>query len=328
MEPVTLPERPVRSLHSLHQTQIGNGRARRSDPTRGRAIRNTVLSSFFLGWAPILGKLAYAQGVAPFSLAALRTVVAVLLLWGWYLLMHRDWLVRLRWGELAGCIAVGAVNGIGSLLYYTGLSRLDASLASFLNTLYILWVVLFLAASGQPVGRLTLLRIALAIGGVYLLTGGTRGEPNWLGAMLMVASAATFGWHLVMGQWLLADVPSQAATPYILTAMAITVGLAQALEGQPVEAISPDGWRAIIALGATTAISRLLMFTGLRRLGGIETALISLLELVVSLGLAFLILGERMTPLQWVGGSILVFSILLGVRESSPETSAHWKSGE
>ncbi len=288
-----------------------------SDPARRRGIRNTALSSFFLGWAPILGKLAYAQGVTPFSLAAFRTLVAVLLLWGWYLLFRREWLTRLRWGELIGCIAVGVINGIGSLLYYSGLSRLDASLASFLNTLYLLWVVLFLAASGQPVGRITLLRIALAIGGVYLLTGGSKGEPNWLGAMLMVASAATFGWHLVMGQWLLADVPSQAATPYILTAMAATVGLARVLQGRPVEPIPAGGWGAIIALGATTAISRLLMFAGLRRLGGIETALINLLELLVSLGLALLLLGERMTPLQWGGGIILVGGILLGALERS-----------
>ena len=151
--------------------------------------------------------------------------------------------------------------------------------------------------------------------GVSQSRRNSKGEPNWLGAMLMVASAATFGWHLVMGQWLLADVPSQAATPYILTAMAATVGLARALQGRPVEPIPPGGWGAIVALGATTAISRLLMFAGLRRLGGIETALVSLLELVVSLGLAFLLLGERMTLLQWGGGVVLVGSILLGARE-------------
>lgn len=287
----------------------------RSDPGRWRGVRNTALSSFFLGWAPILGKMAYGLGITPFSLAAFRTLVAVLLLWAWYLLVRRQWLTWLGWKELVGCVAIGAVNGIGSLLYYSGLSRLDASLASFLNTLYILWVVLFLAASGQPVGRLTLIRMALAIGGVYLLTGGGKGEPNWLGAMLMVASAATFGWHLVMGQWLLADVPSQAATPYILTAMAATVGLARFLQGRPVEVIPAAGWGVIFALGATTAISRLLMFAGLRRLGGIETALISLLELLVSLGLAFLLLGERMSFFQWVGGGVLVSGVLLGAWE-------------
>ncbi|RME39715.1 MAG: hypothetical protein D6793_00705, partial [Thermoflexia bacterium] len=102
--------------------------------TRRRAIRNTVLSTFFLGWAPILGKFAYVHGVTPFTLASLRTLLAVLLLWLWYLLFWRDRLRRITWQELLGCLAVGAVNGVGSLLYYSGLSRLDASRASFLNT--------------------------------------------------------------------------------------------------------------------------------------------------------------------------------------------------
>ena len=284
------------------------------NPERTRGVRNTVLASFFLGWAPILGKLAYAQGVAPFTLATVRTLVAVMLLWVGYVLFWRDRL-RITWRELVGCIAVGAVNGIGSLLYYAGLSRLDASLASFLNTLYLLWVVLFLTASGQPVRLLTLLRMALAIGGVYLLTGAGVGKPDWLGAMLMVASAATYGWHLVLGQWVLADVPSRTATPYILTAMATTVGMARVIQGGALEAIPPAGWEVIVALGVTTVLSRVLMFAGLQRLGGIEAALVSLLELLISLGLAFLLLGERLTPLQWVGGGGLVVSILLGERE-------------
>jgi len=179
---------------------------------RTRGIRNTVLASFFLGWAPILGKMAYANGVEPFTLASVRTLVAAVLLWAGYLAAGRPWL-RITWRGLLGCIAVGVVNGVGSLLYYSGLSRLDASLASFLNTLYLLWVVLFLTASGQPVHWLTLVRMGLAMGGIYLLTGLGQEGGDWLGAMLMVASAAVYGWYMVLGQWVLADINSRTATP-------------------------------------------------------------------------------------------------------------------
>jgi len=289
-------------------------KSRWTDPEWARGVRNTALASFFLGWAPILGKLAYSHGVAPFTLAAMRTLVAATLLWAGYAILRRSWL-RISWKALMGCVAVGVVNGLGSLLYYTGLSRVNASMASFLNTLYPLWVVLFLTASGQPVRWLTLSRMGLAMAGVYLLTGTGTGEPDWLGAMLMVASAATYGWHLVLGQWVLADIPSRSATPYILMAMAVTVGLARLLQGDTVEAITAPGARTIAALGITTVLSRILMFAGLRRLGGIETALVGLLELLVSLVLALLLLGERLTPLQWAGGAVLVASILLGEQE-------------
>jgi len=281
------------------------------------------MASFFLGWAPILGKLAYRGGVAPFTLAAFRTLVAALLIWLAFLfLWHRE--VAISWRGLIGCISVGAVNGFGSLLYYTSLLRLDASRAALLNTLYPLWVVLFLFAAGQPLTRLTMARLALSMLGTYLLTRAGPGELDWLGVTLMVASAATYGWHLVLGQWVLADVPSRTATLYILTTMAGVVCLARVLQAplqqmavEPItESITTLGWSAILALGLTTALSRLAMFSALQRVGGVETSLGGLLELLVSLVLAFLLLGERLVPVQWIGGMLLVVSMILMARDS------------
>lgn len=294
-----------------------------------QGIVSTFMASFFLGWAPILGKLAYRRGVTPFTLAAFRTLVAVLLIWLAFVLFWRRE-VAISWRALIGCISVGMVNGFGSLFYYTSLSRLDASRAALLNTLYPLWVVLFLFASGQPLTHLTLVRLALSMLGTYLLTRAEPGELDWLGVTLMIASAATYGWHLVLGQWVLADVPSRTATLYILTAMGCVVGLARVLQGQPVEPVTTAGWTAILALGLTTALSRLAMFSALRRVGGVETALVGLLELLVSLVLAFLLLGERLTPVQWMGGILLVGSMILmardpGMRLAEGNVPLEWK---
>ncbi|MGD2166146.1 MAG: DMT family transporter [Anaerolineae bacterium] len=287
-----------------------------NEPSREKrlGVLSTVLSSFFLGWAPILGKMAYSGGATPFTVVAFRTAAAALLLWFAFLALWRRE-IPIDWRDLVGCLGVGAVNGFGSLLYYSSLSRLDASRAALLNTLYPLWVVLFLFAAGQPLTLLTLARLGLSMVGTYLLTRGGPAEQDWLGVTLMIASAATYGWHLVMGQWVLADVPSRKATLYIVTAMACVVGLARGLQAQPVEPVTMAGWRAILALGLTTALSRLAMFAGLEQLGGIETALTSLLELLVSLLLAFLLLGERLTEGQWLGGMLLMASLVLMTRD-------------
>jgi len=289
------------------------------------------MASFFLGWAPILGKLAYRGGITPFTLTAFRTLVAASLIWLAFVFFWRRE-VAISWRGLIGCISVGAVNGFGSLLYYTSLSRLNASHAALLNTLYPLWVVLFLFASGQPLARLTLVRLALSMLGVFLLTRTDPGELDWLGVALMVASAATYGWHLVLGQWVLADVPSRTATLYILTTMACVVSLARVLQGQPVEHIATTGLSAILALGLTTALSRLAMFSALQRVGGVETSLVGLLELLVSLVLAFLLLGERLTLVQWIGGVFLVVSMMLmardpGMRLAEGNVPLEWKRG-
>ncbi len=279
-----------------------------------QGVAATVVASFFLGWAPILGKMAYAYGVTPYTLVAFRTVVAALLLWLAFVIFWRREII-ISWRDLIGCIGVGAVNGFGSLLYYTGLLHIDASRASLLNTLYPLWVVLFLFASGQPLTRLTVARLGLSTLGIYLLTRAGTGELNWLGVTLMVASAATYGWHLVLGQWVLTDVPARKAALYILTTMACIVGIARVIQAEPLETITTTGWEAILALGLTTALSRLTMFFALERLGGIETALAGLLELTVSLVLAFLLLGERMTLVQWLGSGLLGVSLILMSRD-------------
>lgn len=284
-------------------------------------VANTILASFFLGWAPILGKLAYADGVTPYTLVTFRTVMAALFLWVTFLIFRRRE-ISISWRSLLGCVGVGAVNGFGSLLYYTSLSRLDASRASLLNTLYPLWTVLFLFAAGQPLTRLTLARLALSMLGIYLLTRAGPGELDWMGVMLMIASAALYGWHLVLGQWVLADVPSRTAALYILTTMACVVGVARVSQARPVEPIIASGWYAIAALGLTTALSRLAMFSALERLGGIETSLAGLLELLVSLMLAFLLLGERLTPVQWLGGGLLVVSLVLMARDPGMRLAA------
>ncbi|MGD8966555.1 MAG: DMT family transporter [Anaerolineae bacterium] len=292
-------------------------------------VLSTVLSSFFLSWAPILGKMAYAGGATPFTVVSFRTAAAALLLWLIFAILWRRQ-IPIGWRDLIGCLGVGAVNGFGSLLYYSSLSRLDASRAALLNTLYPLWVILFLFAAGQPLTRLTLARLGLSMVGTYLLTRARPGEMDWLGVTLMIASAATYGWHLVLGQWVLADVPSRKATLYIVTAMACVVGLARGLQAQPLEVVTTAGWRAIFALGLTTALSRLAMFAGLERLGGIETALTSLLEILLSLFLAFLLLGERLTAAQWLGGVLLVISLALmtrdrGVRLAEGDVPLEWE---
>ena len=74
-----------------------------------------------VGWAPIFGKMAYREGVDPYTLAALRTILAAAMLWVIYLVCWRPY-IRIDWRNLLGCISIGAVNGIacGGAFYMLG----------------------------------------------------------------------------------------------------------------------------------------------------------------------------------------------------------------
>ena len=288
---------------------------------RASGIAITLLATFCFGWAPIFGKLAYRSHVPPLTLAATRTVIAAGALWFFYLVFWRKY-IAVEWRHVAGAAGMGTINGIGSLLYYTGLARVNASLAHLLYALYPIWVFIFLSAAGHHLSKMAVLRLGLALVGVYLLTCAGGVAIDWLGVMLMVTAGAAYGGHLVVGQWTLVDVDSRTVTLYALTAMAITVAVAWLLSGQPWEPIPSQGWTAILLLALIpTALARLMVFTGLRLLGGVQASLLGVAELLASLLLAFFILGERLTPVQWLGGGIMVLSVLLVGQERIEEVS-------
>jgi drug/metabolite transporter (DMT)-like permease len=261
---------------------------------RRRGTAFALLSTVFFGTAPIFGKLAYRAQVSPFTLVALRTVIAAAMLWLLYLVFWRD-AVRISWSNLLGCVGMGIANGLGSLLYYSGLSRIDASLAQLLYTLYPIWVFVFLISAGHHVSGRAWLRLLFALTGVFALTyTGARGV-DLLGVMLLISSGACYGWHLVLGQWTLADADSRTVTLYVLTTMALVVLTARLVDGTPWQTLSTEGWLAVLGLTLLpTILARLLVFAGLRDLGGAQTSLLGLAELLVALLIAYFVLGERL----------------------------------
>jgi drug/metabolite transporter (DMT)-like permease len=295
--------------------------AHSSRDAQTQGIVFTLLSTVLFGTAPIFGKLAYRAQVTPFTLVAMRTVLAAATLWVFYLIFWRR-AIPISWNNLAGCVGMGVANGIGSLLYYTGLSRINASLAQLLYTLYPIWVFIFLSAAGHHVSKASVGRLALALTGVFALTYTGSQSVDLLGVMLLISSGACYGWYLVLGQWTLADVDSRTAALYYVSTMAAVVAIARIADGTPWAPISTEGWLAILGLALfPTILARLLVMTGLRNLGGVQTSLLGLAELLVALLIAFLALGERLTLWQWLGGLLLMSSVALGGRDSSSEVS-------
>ncbi len=275
----------------------------------------TLLSTLFSGLAPILGKLAYQVGVSPTALVALRTALAAGILWLFYLVFWRRYLAVTR-ANLVACVGMGAANGLGSLLYYTGLSRLDASVAHLLYSMYPFWVFIFLSAAGHPVSRLAVLRLVLALASVFLLTWQGAGLVDPLGVTLMLGAGALYGFHLVLGQWTLVDVDPRTVTLYGLSTMALVVFIPFSGQAESAASIPAGGWLAIVLLALfPTALARLLVFAGLRRLGGIQTALLGLGETLVAVSLSFLLLGESFAPQQWLGAALFAVSVLLIQRD-------------
>ncbi|GJM41513.1 MAG: hypothetical protein DHS20C20_17950 [Ardenticatenaceae bacterium] len=269
-----------------------------------------LLSPLFLGIVPILAKVAYAAGVNVLTVVAFRTIIAAVFLWLGMLLFKRK-LIRSSLPAILSSMIAGAINGLGSIFFYTSLTRIDASLGQLVNISYLVFVTVFLRLAGQTVSFLTILRTALTIGAIYLLTRGGSSPADWLGVGMMLFAAITYAIQLVLSQRIMLDIPAPTMTLYAITAMAAVVSVAWLIAPVDLGLVSTDGWQAIGLMALVTALSRLTLFLGVKAMGSIQTALLGVSEVVVTIVIAAVFLQERLTLVQWLGAAVLMVSIFL-----------------
>lgn len=272
-------------------------------------------SAIFLGFAPVFGKLAITQGFSPFAVVALRTGFAAGILLLVMLLFYRRFLYIFPVG-LIGCVLAGAINGLGSLFYYLALQRLDASLGQLLYSLYPFFVALWLILDHQPPSRLTIFRITLATIAVLLLTNVPDHPMDLTGVAMMIASAVLYAMHLPINQRVLYEVPAPTVALYTLLSMSAVVIPAYLIFDRSLPPANAP-WLPVVGLTFVTIFSRVALFLGVKKIGGMQTALLGLAELLIAIVFSNLLLGESLSLTQWLGVAGLGTSLFL-VRYEKP----------
>ena len=283
--------------------------------TQRLGITAALGAAVFLGLTPVLGKIALTLGVTPLAVVAWRTGLATLLLLVPIALLQRRYLYIFPAG-LLGCALAGLLNGTGSILFYMALQRLQASVGQLLFSLYPFFVALWMIVDGQMPSKLTFGRIALAILGVLFLTTFQAQPSDPVGILMMLAAAALYALHLPINQRVLYEVPPPTVTLYTLMAMTAVVVPAFLLFGRGAT-VTPSAWYPILGLTLVTCLSRLSLFLGVKQIGGMQTAVLGLAEILVTILFSGLWLRETLLPLQWFGAAALLSSLLL-VRFEKP----------
>ncbi|MBN2548959.1 MAG: DMT family transporter [Anaerolineales bacterium] len=315
------------------------------DKARRTGILAALASAFFLGLAPVFGRQAILLGLSPLAVVAWRTALASLLLLALMFFFYRPFLYIYPAG-LLGCLLAGWINGLGSLFYYSALSNIGAGVGQLLYSLYPLFLLLWLALDHQPTTRLTMIRLSLALPAIVLLAmGRISAEQNSagpdqtayiIGIVEMLISAALYALHLPINQRVLLDMPPPTVTLYTLFAMSMVVVPTYIFSGSfnLGQMVTPGTLTAgststqlpiwpVLGLTMVTFLSRLTLFTGVKHLGGMQTALLGLSELLVTVFFAYLWLGERFTAAQWGGAILLVVSLgLVGLEKKPPSKTS------
>ena len=257
-------------------------------------------------------------GMPPLAVAAIRTFLAALLLLLIIAIFKRKYLFIYPAG-LLGCILAGWINGMGSLFYYSALGRLGAGIGQLLYSLYPLFVAFWLFLDHQYPSKLTLVRIGLSLPAVFLLVQTGGGPIDIIGVIQMLIGSALYALHIPVNQRVLYDMPPVTVTLYTLLAMSATTLPVLFLVDTDAILLSPAGWWPLLGLTAVTFLSRLTLFMGVKHIGGMQTTILGLSELLITIFFAQFWLGERLTPSQWLGAMLLIVSLLLiGLEKSLP----------
>jgi drug/metabolite transporter (DMT)-like permease len=292
---------------------------------RNKGIQAALASAFLLGLAPVLGRQAILLGFSPLAVVAFRTGFAAALLVLIVALFRRQFLFIYPVG-FAGCVLAGVINGFGSIFYYMSLGRLPASLGQLLYSLYPFFLALWMMLDHHPISRMTIIRLALATIAVILLTGGTSTKVDWVGVGMMLAGSLFYALHLPINQRVLYEVPAPTVTLYTLLAMSAVVIPAFLLFDPQLPAGNVSWW-PVIGLTFVTFFARLTLFLGVKHIGGMQTALLGLSELLVAIVFSHIWLGESLTLVQWLGAAGLTVSLLLARTDATPHSPKSQSGG-
>ncbi|RDU96485.1 DMT family transporter [Trinickia dinghuensis] len=286
----------------------------RADTLRGALL--VALSASAFGAMAIFGRYAYAGGTDVLGLLTLRFLIGGTLLAA---IAHRRGVQWPRGRTLAGIVAMGSIGYVGqSLCYFIALQHAEASLVALLLYLYPAFVTLLAALwLGERLTRVKAAALVLCLAGSALMVGGGHGEP--LGIALSLTAAVVYSLYIVAGARVTPGVDPLATTAIVcLSAAAVFSGVSivRTLSGAPPHLpATPSGWAAVVAIALVSTVTAMLaFFAGLPRLGAARTSMLSTLEPVVTVLLAAILLGERLTPLQWFGGAAVLAAVLWLVR--------------
>jgi probable blue pigment (indigoidine) exporter len=225
------------------------------------------------------------------------------------------------WRELV----LGALNiGAFFALLFVAAYRLPGGVAATIIAAQPLLVAGLSAwlLSERASARLVLAAVAGVAGvGMLVLPAGTMLDA--VGVAAAVGAAAVFAAGIVLSKRWSSPAPLLATTGWQLAAGGLlTLPFALVLEGIPASLSVADlaGYAYLTTFGA--AVAYVLWFRGIRALPPTRVTFLALLSPVVATALDWIVRGQVLTPLQAIGGLIVLVSVIASQLQRVPQPSS------
>ncbi len=266
------------------------------------------------GLAFVFQKTAMAH-VGPFLFIACRSFIAALALWPVALIEARRAPAVDRGAMARIAVYSGIAFFLGAAFQQVGIVTASVTNAGFLTALYVV-LVPFLAWAWhrRAPGRLVWPAVALSFAGTWLLGGGSLGGLS-TGDILIAASAVFWAAHVII-----VGVSGRLARPVAFTALQFVVvgllGLAATLafETPSLAAIAAAAPQIAYVGLLSSALTFTLLAVAMRHTPPSEAAVLVSLETLFAAIAGALLLGERLTPIGWIGAALIFVATLIAQR--------------
>ncbi len=278
------------------------------------AITATLAAAFIWGSSFPVIKVGLFF-IDPLTFSQLRLLLAAVILLP-FLIKHRSPLSLLL---CSSTWLLAVFNTAGFLLQNIGMNLTTASKASLLVNMHVVFVaILSYLLLKESFTKLKVVAVALSIIGVFLLT--TRGNleslllGDILGDLLVLGAGASWGFFFILVKRALSE---QSCSPMDLNfAVIISTAvllLPAPLLAQPIKlAINATSISILLYTAVPcTILAFILWMKGLKVLPATTSAILLLVEILVAILLSVVFLGDTFTPMEVLGGALLVAAIAL-----------------
>jgi drug/metabolite transporter (DMT)-like permease len=269
------------------------------------------------GAMAIFGKFAYDEGATVGTLLAVRFALAAALFWAMVVAGGLAHQVRGLGGRDLGLgLALGACGySLQAGCYFTALDRIDASLLSLLLYTYPAIVAAAAVVLGRErINARRLAALALAsVGLILVLAGAGAGKLDPLGAALGLGAAVVYTTYILTSEGVAARLRPVVLSALVCTGAAITLTAGSALIGEfrPGD-LTLAGWGWLACLAAVSTVGAVsLFFAGLARVGATAASILSTVEPVVTVVLAYLVFAEVLGVVQIIGGVLVIAAVVV-----------------